>query len=175
MRLPNVLRLCLLAGATVIAPAQPRFPMPIEFQNSAEFGWLNKKVLDSRLLDDMSDPKTWTVTGQAKATWPKPAGAVPMRALRVDMELFGDPPSSRNGLATVNVKRTVPNEDWSRYNRISVWVRPEISGLPMLPIGVVLRNQNRPAETHYVTLQDRKWQHVVWEIAPLARDKVAAL
>src|ERR1035437_2871325 len=185
MTFTNALGYCLLLGMPVVAAEQsPRMPMPIEFQNSAEFGWLNKKVLDSRLLDDMSDPKTWTMQGQAKLSSPKPGGAMPMRALRVDMEMFRDqPPPTRNGLATVNLKRTFPGEDCSRYNRISFWIRPELSGFPMLPIEIVLRNEGKEKVPdvyhregiHYITLQDRKWQHVVSEITPLARDKVASL
>ena len=159
-------------------------PMPIEFEHSAEFGWLNKKVLESRLLDGMTDPKTWSLQGQAKLTFSPESGPSGMRALRVDMEMFRDKPApTRNGLASAVLRRPVPGEDWKAYNRISFWIRPELSGFPMLPIEVVLRNDGaekvpdvyRREGIHYVTLQDRKWQHVVWEIEPLARDKVTSL
>ncbi len=93
------------------------------------------------------------------------------------------PAPTRNGLAAVNIKRPFPGEDWSGYNRISLWVRPELSGFPMLPIEIVVHNDGNEKVPdvyhregiHYVTLQDRKWQHIVWEIAPLARDKVTSL
>lgn len=176
--------LILLCLAMSGAEQSVRMPMPIEFQNSAEAGWLQKKVLDSRLLDGMSDVKTWAINGQAKLSQLDTGGPGAARALRVEMEMFRDRPApTRNGLAAVSLKCAFGGEDWSRYNRISLWVRPELSGFPMLPIEIVLRNDGavkvpdvyHREGIHYVTLQDRKWQHVVWEITPLARDKVASL
>ncbi len=158
--------------------------MPIEFQNSAEFGWLNKKVLQTRVLDDLADPKTWSLEGQAKLSFRPESGDSAIRVVRVDMEMFRDKPApTQNGLAAARLRREFPGENWTAYNRISLWIRPEISGFPMLPIVIVLRNEGeekvpdvyRREGVHYVTLLDRKWQHVVWEIAPLARDKVTSI
>ncbi len=183
MTLSNLFTLLLCAPLLSVAQAPP-MPMPIEFQNSAEFGWLQKKVLDSRLLDDMDDLGAWSIQGQARLSSPAGSGQAGMRALRVEMEMFRDKPApTRNGLSTVNLKHTFPGEDWSGYNRISLWIRPELSGFPMLPIEIVLRNDGKEKVPdldhhegiHYVTLQDRKWQHVVWEITPLARDKVTSI
>jgi len=168
----------LLAALPALCLAQtPRALMPIPFENSAEFGWLQKKVLSSRSLDDMSDPARWAIVGQARSTFDN-------RHLRVEMQMFHDGSApTRNGLATVRLTRRFAGEDWSAYNRISLWIRPELSGFPMLPIEVVLHNEGKERVPdvygregiHYVTLQDRKWQHVVWEIAPLARDKITSL
>lgn len=183
--LSKVVGLWALAGAPLLYAAEaPHMPMPIEFEHSAEFGWLNKKVLESRLLDGMADPKTWSLQGQASLTFPPEGGLSGMRFLRVDMEMFRDRPApTRNGLSSAVLRRPVPGENWKAYNRLSFWIRPELSGFPMLPIQVVLRNDGtvkvpdvyRREGIHYVTLQDRKWQHVVWEIEPLARDKVTSI
>jgi len=162
----------------------PQMPMPIAFENSAEFRWLAKPVIESRLLDEMADATHWRIQGQATPSWLAPAPPLAWPALRLDMQMFrGDPPPTRNGLSAVSLRRPFDGEDWSRYNRISLWIRPELSGFPMLPIEIVLRNDGRDKVPdvygregiHYVTLQDRKWQHVVWEITPLARDKVTSL
>ncbi|MGD8866935.1 MAG: glycoside hydrolase family 9 protein [Gemmatimonadales bacterium] len=160
-------------------------PMPIEIENSAEFRWLNKPVLQSRVLDDMSDPETWRFEGTGKLTFLGDAGpAGDLHALRVDMEMFRDAPApTRNGLSAVNLRRVFPGEDWSAYNRISLWVRPDVSGFPMLPLQIVLHNEGRDTVPdayhrdgiHYVTLQNGRWQHVQWEIEPLARDRVTAI
>ena len=170
----------LLAGGQA-----PRMPLPIDFQNSAEFGWLNKKVLDARLLDNMTDPTNWSFEGQGEMTFPAEAALSEMRYLRVRVEV--NPPEAARpkprGLPAVTLKRAFPGEDWSRYNRLSFWVRPELSGFNVFSLLVVLRNEGKEKVPdvyqiegrHYVMLQDRKWQHVVWEIAPLARDKVTAV
>ncbi len=166
-----------LAGA-------PRMPMPIEFENSAEFRRLGKTVLEARLLDDMSDPARWVFEGQGRLTALAKTGPRGTPALRVDVTMYHDSPApTRNGLAAVTLRRPFSGEDWTSYNRISFWIRPELSGFPVLPIVVVLRNEGavkvpdvyRREGVHYVTLLDRKWQRVLWEIAPLARDKVVSL
>ena len=37
-----------------------RVPMEVNYQDSASYRWLNKKVLDRRLLDDMHSLDKWT-------------------------------------------------------------------------------------------------------------------
>jgi len=158
--------------------------MPIEFRNSAEFAWLTKKVEASRVLDDMTQPATWQVTGTGRLTFPSEPHLGDMRVLRVDMQMFAAAPApTSNRLSSINLRRAFDGEDWRAYNRISLWIRPEVSGFPMLPLQIVLHNDgaekvpdryNREG-THYVTLAKDGWQHVVWEIEPLARDKVTLL
>lgn len=175
-----VLVIPLLAAGQAARP-----PMPIEYQNSAEFGWLNKKVLDTRLLDGMTDPATWQFQGHGTVAFPRETALGGMRYARVRLEV--NPPEEArpkpSGLPSVSLKRPFPGEDWSRYNRLSFWIRPEMSGLNVLSLLVVLRNDGKEKVPdvyniegrHYVLLQNHKWQHVVWEIAPLARDKVTAV
>ncbi|MGH7662885.1 MAG: glycoside hydrolase family 9 protein [Gemmatimonadaceae bacterium] len=177
--------LCLALGLpTAVAGQTPAVPMPIDFDNSAEFGWLKKEVLDSRVLDDMTDSSNWVFQGTGELTFPADTGPAGMRVLRVDMQMFHDEPApTRNGLSSINLRRLFPGEDWSGFNRLSLWIRPELSGFPMLPLQIVLHNDGRDKVPdvyyregiHYVTLQNNRWQHVVWEIAPLARDSVTMI
>ena len=45
------------------------------------------------------------------------------------MDMFTDKPApTRNNLSSVNLKRNFGGEDWTRYNRISFWIRPLVSG-----------------------------------------------
>ena len=178
----------LLAAAALLlvagpAAAQNRAPLPIDFRNSAEFDWLNKKVLDSRVLDDMTT-SSWTFTGQGKLSFHDDTTVVHGRVMRVDVDMFTDTPApTRSHLATINLRRDFGGEDWTAYNRISFWVRPLVSGFPMLPIEIALHNDGaikvpdiyHREGVHYVTLQNNKWQHVVWEITPLARDRITTL
>src|SRR5690606_16065016 len=88
-----------------------------------------------------------------------------------------------NRLSAVNLRRRFNGEDWSGYNRLSIWVRPQVRGLPMLPLQIVMHNagaEKVPDDyyregIHYVTLENGGWQQVVWEIEPLARDSVTLL
>ncbi|HLE57302.1 MAG TPA: hypothetical protein VJB15_09475, partial [Rhodothermia bacterium] len=168
-----------------LADAQPpAMPMPIDYQSSAEFGWTSKKVLATRTVEPMTEAANWVFQGTGKLSFLSATGAVGRSALRVDMDMFTDKPApTRNGLSSVNLRRPFAGEDWTQYNRISFWIRPLVSGFPMLPIVIVLHNDGQVKVPdayyregiHYVTLQNDKWQQVNWEITPLARDKVTAI
>jgi hypothetical protein len=175
--------LCLLPLA--LGAQLPRRPlMPIEFVRSAELGWLQKPVLASHVLDDFSHPSVWRSSGTASLTFPDSARRGGMRVLRVDMQMFRDAPApTQNRLSTVNIQRDFAGEDWSGYNRLSMWVRADYSGVPAVPLIIALRNdgvEKVPDRydregTHHVTLKGGGWQQVVWEIDPLPRDKVMRL
>ncbi|HEY0997759.1 MAG TPA: glycoside hydrolase family 9 protein [Gemmatimonadaceae bacterium] len=175
----------ILAGLTLPAAAQsPRPLLPIPFERSAEAGWLRKPVLASRLLDDMRDPATWAFSGTGTLGFPAAPRLGDMRVLRVDMQLFRDAPApTRSRLSSVNLRRAFGGEDWSGYNRLSFWVRATFSGIPVVPLQVVLHNDGtekvpdryQREGIHYVSLADTGWHHVVWEIDPLARDRITSL
>jgi hypothetical protein len=176
--------------------------LPIEFQHSLEYRWLGKPVLRERALDDLNDPATWQFQGTGtlsfRTAWlvaagdvppgaaaaPGLAGAAAAHVLRVDVGMFTDSPApTRNRLSTVNLRRPFNGEDWRGYNRLSLWIRPDISGFPMLPLQLVLHNEGEVRVPdaygrdgiHYVTLRHGRWQQVVWEVEPLARDRVTSL
>ncbi len=100
------------------------------------------------------------------------------------MQMFTDSPApTRNRLSSVNLRRLVANEDWSAFNRLSMWIKPHVTGFPMLPLQIVMHNDGAEKVPdfygregiHYVTLANNEWQQVVWEIDPLARDRVTML
>src|ERR1700676_91832 len=105
-------------------PAQnevPRVPMQPKYQDGAQARWLNKKVLDSRELDSMEDGSTWSFTGDgemALADSPVKNGAHSLRIRsNQNLGLVGGAGEWEDLVAT----RKFPSEDWSRYNRISIW------------------------------------------------------
>src|SRR5687768_2486067 len=183
-----IARCILLTLVTSLVPAvvrgQPRALLPIEFANSAEFGWLNKPVRARRTLDDMRDTAAWRFSGAGRLSFPEELRLDGMRALRVDMRLTTDAQSPTAGrLPAINLQRPVSGEDWREYNRLSFWIRAEASGFPTVPIQIVLHNDGAEKVPdrydreghHYVTLVRNGWQQVVWEIEPLARDRITML
>ncbi|HYN81721.1 MAG TPA: glycoside hydrolase family 9 protein [Gemmatimonadaceae bacterium] len=177
--------LCVSALLAAQGAAQaPAMPMPIDYRNSAEFGWMSKKVLATRTVEPMTAPANWVFQGTGTLSFHPENGATGRPALRVDMDMFTHTPApTRSRLSSVNLKRPFAGEDWSPYNRLSFWIRPLVSGFPMLPIQIVLHNDGKVRlpdayyreGIHYVTLQNNKWQQVNWEITPLPRDKVTAI
>jgi hypothetical protein len=181
----GVLALSVLALAPAAgSPQTPRSLMPIEFQNSAEFAGLAKKVHARRSLDDMTEPSTWRLSGTGALTFPAEPGLGGRRTLRVEMQMFSaTPATTTNRLSSVTLQRAFPGEDWRGFNRLSMWIRPQVSGFPMLPLQIVLNNDGAEKVPdrygregiHYATLAREGWQQVVWEIEPLARDRVTRL
>jgi len=175
----------LVAAISLPIVAQvPRPLLPIPFEHSAEFGWLRKPVISRRMLDDMTRPDSWRFSGTGALTFPAESRLGDMRVLRVDMQMFHDVPApTRNRLSSVNLRRAFDREDWREYNRLSLWIRPEVAGFPMLPLQIVMHNDGDVKVpdrygregVHYVTLANSEWQQVVWEIDPLARDRVTAI
>lgn len=183
-----------------------RAPMTVNFQDSASYRWLNKKVLDNRLLDDMKSLAPWT------AFTNDPAGVVDARttlkitqsknvlaemeltrersrddgnSLRLRMPTKGDkaPDPSGRGWGSSGLIRHFDGEDWRKFNRISFWIYPDCEGTYITSLGLQLHNdgiEKLPAlfgqeGDNSIVLRNHEWNHVVWEIGNVARDKVTAL
>ena len=161
-----LLRLSTLALVVALAtPLSAQTLMPIDLTHSAEAGWLKKKVLDSRPLDDMQHPETWAFTGTGKLSFNAKTDSLNTPGLRVDVDMFvKEPAPTRNKLSSINLRRIVPGEDWRKYNRISMWIKPHVSGFPMLPLQIVLHNDGAEKVPdlydregiHYVTLREQR-------------------
>jgi hypothetical protein len=161
----------------------PVMPMQARYEDGAEFRWLNKKVLDSRVLDSMEDLSTWSFAGAGEMSLTDAHAKDGRHSLRI---------RSTTGIAQVDgsgewedlvATRKFPGEDWSRYNRISLWVYPDIIGAPAISCSLVLHNDGahklpdsyNEGRHESIILKNHTWNHVVWEIAPLDRDRVTAL
>ena len=180
----------LLIALTFPALAQNRELMPIPLENSAEAAWARKPVLAKRVLDDKSDTSAWRYSGTAAFTW----RADSMRSLRADMQMFSSAPApTRNRLSSVNLRRVFPNEDWSGYNRLVIWIKADFnqvprpadgSGFPVIPFQFVLHSEGKDTTPdrygregihYYSIMKPGEWQPVYWEIDPLPRDRVSSL
>lgn len=161
----------------------PKMPMQPITQDGAEARWLQKKILDSRVLDSMEDLATWTFTGDgdmALADSPVRDGKHSLRIRSIqNIGKVGGAGEWEDLIAT----RKFPGEDWTKYNRISIWVYPDVIGAPAISASLVLHNEGshvlpdpyNEGRDESLILKDHQWNHVVWEITPLARDKVTEL
>ena len=183
-----------------------RVPMKENFQDSAAFRWLNKRVLERRLLDDMENLDKWTAFTNG------PSGVVDARVssqisrssgivaeitltgersrdgghslrLRNPARLDKPGPASGRGWGESGVMRSFDTEDWQHFNRLSVWIYPDCPGHYVATLDLHLHNEGvekLPAPfgqegEHSLVLRNHEWNHVVWEISNVARDKVTSL
>jgi Glycosyl hydrolase family 9/Cellulase N-terminal ig-like domain len=183
----------LVFSTTLVAQrTAPTMPMVARNEDGAEYRWLHKKVLDSRVLDDMENLSSWSFAGAGEMTlvgvrasepWTVTDSAAPKRVLRM---------RSTSNIAQVDgsgewedlvATRKFDGEDWSKFNRISLWVYPDVVGAPAISCSLVLHNDGaHKLPDHYnegrhesILLKNHTWNQIVWEIAPLDRDRVTAI
>ena len=170
----------------VSLPAQqmvPEMPMQARYEDGAEFRWLNKKVLDSRVLDSMEGLSTWSFTGAGEMALTDVHVKDGQHSLRIRSTTNVAQVDGSGEWEDLVATRKFPGEDWSRYNRISLWVYPDIIGAPAISCSLTLHNdgshklpdQYNEGRHESIILKNQVWNHVVWEIAPLDRDRVTAL
>ena len=181
----------LVPGMLLIGPGQallaqqdqPRRPLQAKLEDGAEYRWLNKKILDSRLLDGMEDLSSWSFKGEGEMNLSDAYKKDGQHSLEI---------RSTSNIARIDgsgewedliATRKFPGEDWRKYNRISLWVYADVAGAPALAASLTLHNegahllpdQYNEGRDESLLLNNHAWTHLVWEIAPLDRDKVTAL
>lgn len=181
-------------------------PMKVNVQNSSLYRWLNKEVLESRILDNMESPGHWVpftsgaislVDSRVKAkisesenmvtemnlSDEKPHNGSKSLIVKFPAKMDGPGPKSGRGWGNAGVRCIFENEDWSKFNRISLWIYPDNPGAYQNWLELRLSNEGLeklPAlfgqeGENTVTLRNHEWNHVVWEIGNVARDKISKL
>lgn len=179
----TVLAACCLPACSARAGAAgavgPTMPMPVPHADGAARRWLAKKVLKRRLVADMERIEPWKLS-----TWSQGKGEIALtaerakdgkHALRFRSQTKGAKPSADGGVfGSTMAVRQFGQQDWREYNRLSFWVWPDLPGHHAVSLMVRLGNRGpaRGRNTHHVLLRQRQWNHVVWEVPDLARDRV---
>ncbi|MEP6747365.1 MAG: glycoside hydrolase family 9 protein [Bacteroidota bacterium] len=180
-------------------------PLTANFENSAANRWLNKKVLDTRKLDDMETLDSWqgyTVGGEEivdarkvfKVSEASNVAAISLSKeqvhsgntsllMRTPVRLPAPPPANGRGWGRSGIRRDFNGENWTKYNRISIWIYPDLPGFYTSALDIHLFNDGikkipalfgQEGETSLV-LNNHQWNHIVWEIDNVARDKVTKM
>jgi len=175
-------------AAGLIAAEAPRLPMPNDYSNSIKTRWLNKPVLERRLLDDAEDLGSWKLvnTEQARGSLDvAPDRAVSgSRSVRLTSPTTGDKPiPTTRYYGAAGAVRVVAGENWTEWNRLSVWIYPDLPGFRVVSLLIIFHNEGteRVPDVYgkmglnYVILQNHRWNRIVWEIANLPRDRVTGI
>ncbi len=192
----------MFAFSTIVSGQEP---LKIQEENSAMFRWLNKKIIESRVLDDMETTDHWVpftngaisvvdarqtakimesnkMVTEMSVTPVKAHGKGKSLLVKLPTKLDGPGPNSGRGWGTAGVVRKFDNEDWKKFNRISLWIYPDCPGAYQNWLEMTIFNngiQKLPAlfgqegETT-ILLRNGEWNHIVWEIGNVARDKITA-
>ena len=172
-----------LAGLTHSQEPAPVMPMHEKYEDGAEFRWLNKQVLNFRLLDGMEELTNWAFSGAGEMALASDHVKEGQRSLRIRSTTNVAQVEGAGEWEDLVVTRKFNNEDWTAYNRISLWVYPDVVGAPALSCSLTLHNDGahklpdsyNEGRHESIPLRNHSWNHVVWEIAPLDRERVTAL
>ena len=186
MRLRILPVICIACAFAAEAPV--RLPIPNDYQNSIKTRWLNKPVAESKLIDDAEKASTWQLVnvGQAKGEMPITGerAVSGKSSLRLRCATVGNKPEpTARYFGTASARRVVDGEDWSAWNRLSFWVYPDLPGFRNISMIVTFHNEGKERVPdvygkmgiNYLILENHKWNHIVWEIANLPRDKVTGV
>src|SRR3984957_14299708 len=176
----------LFAGGCQPLPAQqdgPRKPLEAKVEDGAEYRWLDKPVLDSRLLDSMEDLSHWTFRGEGDMTLSDAYKRDGRYSLKIQSTHNIARVDGSGGWQDLVARRKLPSEHWRQYNRLSLWVYADVAGAPALAASLTLHNEGKhilpdqynEGRDESLLLNNHAWTHIVWEIAPLDRDKITAL
>ncbi|MBN2137079.1 MAG: glycoside hydrolase family 9 protein [Sedimentisphaerales bacterium] len=182
--------LAILIAGSLIASADEgqqarQMPMPINTKNAITYRWLNKPVLESRLLDDMEEPGNWSHHGFGEMGFTQERAKDGKQSVRLMCPTVSEKPGEVSGrpFGACSIRRNFPGEDWRDYNRLSFWVYPHLPGFKVISASVVLVNEGSVKSPgphgrdgrNFFLLKADQWNHVVWEIAHIARDKVTCV
>lgn len=165
------------------------FPLPSHPERSLEAALEEKPSLSSRIIWKNGSFDGWTSHGRGSVTLEKgiKAGENVIRCrLNTTYDTWpeGAPTDGEyTGFGSVEARYLVNREDWSGYNRISFWVRPDCPTREQVTFVAALNNDGRVKVPdpyfregyHVLNLQNHVWNHVIWEFPDLDRDCVTAL
>jgi len=193
----------------------PDMPMTDPPENSLAWEVSQKPAVESKLLSDMESLENWESWVDQSAS-SRSYGTISLSndkfhkgraSVLLTSPTKGEQPnfaSSRGRpWGSSSAIYRVDNEDWSEWNRITLWVYPDLPGFRTVSFNLVLHNDTRadttvtleqwddafvpydsPGGYHYYNIQsglnyqlleNHKWNKVYWEIPHVVRDKVVAI
>src|SRR5690554_465334 len=161
----------------------PKMPMTMPYENTLEYTWSQKEVIESRKLSDMESMGVWEHANFGTLSLSQERAYMGKSSLLITSPTKGDNITQGRPWGTSDAIYKVNNEDWSDWNRISFWIYPDLPGFKVVSISLVFHNDgdekvpdsyNRNG-LNYQVLENHKWNHVNWEITHLGRDKVTGV
>ncbi len=180
----------LSACAARDARFEAAFPLPVPEGRSMLERWAAKPVLDSLLLDDMEGPMRWRVLEGTPRIRLVPAPARDGRqVLRLESSLrdtvhmagnrtpWGSFKGEQGGYNGISLDFAQP-QDWSAYNRLSLWVYIHPTDTKVVPLALLIRNEGTqddvrtPSRETDFDLVPGQWQQLLWEIDYYPRERI---
>jgi len=162
----------------------PAMPMQAIDENSLGYTWLQKKVLESKLLSDMETMGSWVHRGFGSLTLSDANAYQGKYSLLLASPTKGtEPPRGGRPWGVAGAYYQVDHEDWTDWNRLSFRVYPDLPGFKHVYLNMIFCNDGEDKVpnaydrngTNSQLLVNHQWNRVTWEIAHLGRDQVTGV
>ena len=161
----------------------PKMPMEAPYENTLEYTWSQKEVLDSKKLSGMEEMGAWEHKGFGTLALSQDKRYEGQSSLLITSPTKGEKVTQGRPWGTASAVYKVQEEDWSAWNRMSFWIYPDLPGFKLVSISLVFHNDGEEKVPdsynrnglNYQMLENQKWNKVYWEIANLGRDKVTGV
>jgi hypothetical protein len=169
------------------------FPLEIPEEKALMARWEAKQVLKTEIVDDFETEENWHVDGIGEMNYTDERSRDGKQSLRFKTSLRDEEyyRNNRSEWDSFNgrqggrsfVQLTFPEpQDWTDFNRISFWVYVHPTSMPtyciyirMICEGAVHTATDYNGISHFVQdLKPGEWNHVMFEIPHLQRDKVTS-
>ncbi|MBQ3080386.1 MAG: glycoside hydrolase family 9 protein [Clostridia bacterium] len=162
--------------------------MPIDERETTDYRLRGKKVIESRLIDDMQSLDNWkALTPYAHIELSDEQVLDGKMSLKFTAKSNLDSWLPGRGLGRIYAEpgamRVLDHEDLSEWNRLSLWVYPHVPGMKSLCVRLQLYNEgDHPVPDRYmregahnVNLKADEWNHITVEIPYLHRNNVSGI
>lgn len=162
--------------------------LPIDHTKTNTYRLLQKEVRKSRLVDDMTSLDHWTtLTPYIDISLSNTVlfnGHTTLK-MTCPTNLPDWLPNAARGriYAEPGALRVMDREDLTEWNRISVWIYPDIHGMKSITLRLQLRNDGELKSPdrfgrvghHNFALKTHEWNHITLEMPMLPRDAVTGI
>ena len=142
--------------------------MKDDFSNCAEKRWQEKKVLKRKVLYSGQNLENVTLHGQATIDIDQNVKKNSQSSLLITTNTKIENISPRPSCGVVI---NFPEQDLSEYNRVSIWIYIDAVGYHNFYFHFTFGNTGEEV-LHAPSLLPNQWNHVIWEVERIHRDKV---
>jgi hypothetical protein len=180
----------MILGFNIFSYSQKISQMPIgyPFENTLEYEWSQKQVIESKRLANTENLNQWEHKGYGTLTVSDERFFQGEASLCLESPTKGNHSTLEKGSAgrpwgVCSAFLRIPEEDWSDWNRISYWIYPDLPGFKVVSISMVFHNDGEEKVPdiydrnglNYQVLENQKWNKVYWEFEHLGREKVTGI
>jgi len=165
-------------------------PINAPWENTLEYEWSQKEVLESKRLAGTESLDQWEHRGEygslsvsQEKFFKGSASLLLVSPTKGDVSTMEEGFTDGRPWGVSSAYHAVQGEDWSDWNRISFWVYPDLPGFRVVSLNMVFHNEGEEKVPgpynrnglNFQIVENQKWNKVYWEFEHLGRDKVTGI